>query len=221
MSWVFPELSATGPTPSCRVGPVCQDPDSVEEQVDLRQLLLDPRGKWLSTTPTCPWLLPPPLNSGTHLVSFLGFLPLVFRGAGWEGESTVAWRNLPLLPWSSAFLHLLTCLRAGLGASSTLTCLVPRAGWPLCTTPGALARGPSPAQDRTDPHAHSCQAAEVPVCSSAFPSQPKYLFPLSVSSVAKPCWRLCPKQAASVLREGVSGNRAQKPMWRLGFLVRC
>lgn len=102
-----PELSATSPHPA-RVGPVCRDSDSLESRL-IGWLLLD-SDKWLSATPTCTGLLPPSLDSGKHVLSFPGFLPLVRRWDGWEeaqwlGKTCLCSSALgqALGPWISAW----------------------------------------------------------------------------------------------------------------------
>lgn len=57
-------------------------------------------------------------------------------------------------------------------------------------------------QDHTNSHAHQCQAPEVPAFSSALPSLPRYLFPLSFCRKSSEAMLVLVSQAGCLSSEG-------------------
>ena len=150
------ELNATCPFQPAGLGPVCQDLDSVEEQVDLSQLLLDPRGKGFQPLPLAPVSCPHPSTLANTWYPSLVSCHWCTEGTG--GRERAQWPGKTCL-FSPGAQSSCTCSRAAgqvlvPWVSSTVTCLAPRAGWPLCTTLHPLPFPVSPARDHTNPHAH-------------------------------------------------------------------
>lgn len=135
----------------------------------------------------------------------------------------MAWENLPFPSLSSGLLHLFTCSRAGLcaldlkpgnplGTQSRLP-IVYNHHSSLCSSLSHLPR-PTPIHlTLTSVRPQRYQASLW----SYLAYLGIYSLRLSVLRVAKPSWCMCPKQAASALREWVPGHRAQKLTLRHWF----